>query len=103
RLARDQTTGLTRADHLAALGSQASALERDLGHEQIAVERQREAVSAMRELGLQMPLARQLQALASRLLDYGDAEEASKALNEAQEIAEAQGQGIQLRGNLLET
>ncbi len=103
RLARDQTTGLTRADHLAALGSQASALERDLGHEQIAVERQREAVSAMRELGLQMPLARQLQALASRLLDYGDAEEASKALNEAQEIAEARGQETQLRGNLLET
>ena len=93
RLARDQTTGLTRADHLAALGSQASALERDLGHEQIAVERQQEAVSAARELGLQMPLARQLQGLASRLLDHGDAEEAAKALSEAREIAEAERPG----------
>ena len=103
RLARDQTTGLTRADHLAALGSQASALERDLGHEQIAVERQREAVSATRELGLRMPLARQLQGLASRLLDYGDAEEAAKALSEAREIAEAEGQESQLRGDILQT
>ena len=93
RLARDQTTGLTRADHLAALGSQASALERDLGHEQIAVERQREAVSAMRELGLRMPLARQLQALASRLLDYGDAEEASKALRRSTRNRRSRGAG----------
>ena len=103
RLARDQTTGLARADHLTALGSQASALERDLGHEQIAVERQREAVSVARELGLRMPLARQLQALASRLLDYGDAEEAAKALSEAREIAEAEGQESQLRGDILQT
>lgn len=103
RLARDQTTGLARADHLAALGSQASALERDLGHEQIAVERQREAVSATHELGLRMPLARQLLALASRLLDYGDAEEAAKALSEATQIAEADGQESQLRGDILQT
>lgn len=87
QLARDQTTGLTRADHLLALDSQASSLERDLGHEQIAVERQRQAVSAARELGLRMPLARQLQGLASRLPDYGDAEEAAKALSDASEIA----------------
>jgi tetratricopeptide (TPR) repeat protein len=103
RLARDQTTGPARADHLTALGSQASALERDLGHEQIAVERKREAVSAARELGLRMPLARQLQGLASRLLDYGDAEEAAKALSEAEEIAEAEGQESQLRGDFLQT
>jgi hypothetical protein len=103
RLARGQTTGLIRADHLAALGSQASALERDLGHEQSAVDRQREAVSATRELGLQMHLARQLQGLASRLLDYGDAEEAEQVLSEATEIAEAEGQEGQLRGDILQT
>jgi hypothetical protein len=102
QLARDQTTGLIRADHLAALGGQASALERDLGHEQAAVQRQREAVSATRELGLQMILARQLQALASRLLDYGDADEAAVALGEATEIAEAVGQESQLRGHTLQ-
>jgi len=102
-LARDQTIGLTRADHLAALGSQASALERDLGHEQTAVERHREAVSATRELGLRMPLARQLQGLASRLLDYGDAEEAAQVLSEATEIAEAEGQESQLCGEILQT
>jgi hypothetical protein len=42
---------------------------------------QREVVSAARELGLQMLLAGQLQVLASRLLDYDDAEEAAKALS----------------------
>ncbi|HUZ55355.1 MAG TPA: dsDNA nuclease domain-containing protein [Streptosporangiaceae bacterium] len=103
RLARDQTTGLARADHLAALGSQGSALERDLGHEKAAVERQREAVSAARDLGLQMPLARQLQGLASRLLDYGDADEAAKALEEALEIAEAEGQESRLHADILQT
>jgi len=103
QLACDQTSGLARADHLAALGSQASALERFLGHEQIAVERQQEAVKAARELGLRMPLARQLQGLASRLIDYGDAEEAAKALSEAKEIAEAEGQENQLRGDILQT
>jgi hypothetical protein len=106
QLARDQTTGLARADHLTALGSQGSALERDLGHTQIAVERQREAVSAARELGLQMPLARQLQALASRILDNEDprqAEEAAKALSEAREIAEAEGHETQLQGEMLQT
>lgn len=103
RLAREQTNGLTRADHLAALGDQGSALERDLGHEQIAVDRQREAVSAARELGLRMNLARQLQGLASRLLDYGDAEEAAQVLSEATEIAEAEGQESQLRGDILQT
>jgi tetratricopeptide (TPR) repeat protein len=103
RLARDQTTGLARADHLTALASQAAVLERDLGHEQIAVERHQEAVSAARELGLRMPLARQLQGLASRLLDYGDAEHAAKALSEATEIAEAEGQERQLRGDILQT
>jgi len=103
RLARGQTTGLARADHLAALGTQASALERDLGHEQIALDLQRDAVSAARELGLWMPLARQLQGLASRLLDYGDAGEAAKALGEARDIAEAEGQESQLRGDILQT
>ena len=105
RLARNQTTGPARADHLTVLGSQASKLERDLGHEQIAVERQREAVSAARELGLRIPLARQLHGLASRLLDDGNAnaEEAEKALSEAREIAEAEGQEIQLRGTFLQT
>jgi tetratricopeptide (TPR) repeat protein len=105
RLARDQTTGLTRADHLSALGIQGSALERDVGHEQLAVERQREAVSAARELGLRMTLARQLQGLASRLLDYedGDVEEAAKALSEAREIAEAEGRESELRGEILQT
>jgi cytosine/adenosine deaminase-related metal-dependent hydrolase len=43
----------------------ASGLERDLGHEQASLERPREAVSATRELGLRMILARQLQKLAS--------------------------------------
>lgn len=103
RLASDQTTGLTRADHLAALGSQGSALERNLGHEQLAVERQRKAVDAARELGLRMPLASQLQAMASRPLDSGDAEEAATALSEAKEIAEAEGQESQLRGSVLQT
>jgi hypothetical protein len=102
-LARDQTTGLRRADHLAALGSQASALERDLGHTQIAVERHREAVIAARELGLRMPLVRQLQGLASRLLDNNDAEEAEQALNEAREIATAESQESQLLGDFLQT
>jgi tetratricopeptide (TPR) repeat protein len=100
-LARDQATGLARADHLTALGSQASVYERDLGHEQIAVERAQEAVNAARELGLRMPLARQLQILASRLLDYGDAEEAANALDEASEIAEAEGQASRQRGDML--
>jgi Tetratricopeptide repeat len=103
QLARDQTTGPVRADHLAAMGSQTSALERDLGHEQIAVERQQEAVSAAPELGLRMPLAEQLQALASRLLDAGDAEKAAKALGEATEIAEAEGRESQLHGDFLQT
>lgn len=102
-LTRDQTTGRTQADHLSALSSQASALERDLGHAQAAVERQREAVSAARELGLRMPLARQLQGLASRLLDYGAAEEAAKALREASQVAEAEGRKSQLGGDILQT
>ena len=67
------------------------------------MERQREAVSVTRELGLRMPLARQLQGLASRLLDNGDAEEAAKALGEVKEIAEAEGQESQLRGDTLQT
>lgn len=103
QLARDQTTGLARADHLAALGSQASALERDLGHLQTAVERQREAVSATRELGLPMVLARQLQALASRLVDYNDGEEATKVLSESSQIAKAEGQESQLYADVLQT
>ena len=103
QLAHDQTSGLPKADHMAALGSQASALERDLGQLQTAVERQREAVSATRELRLPMVLARQLQVLASRLLDNEDAEEAAAALNEASEIAEAQGQKAQVLADILQT
>jgi hypothetical protein len=102
-LARDQATGPARADHLAALGSQASVLERDLGHEELAVDRQQEAVSAARELGLRMPLAKTLQGLASRLVDYEHAEEAARALDEAREIAEAEGQEGQLRADILQT
>ena len=63
QLAGDHTTGLTRADHVAALSAQASQLERDLGHPADAVERQRGAVSAARELGLRTPLARELHGL----------------------------------------
>jgi tetratricopeptide (TPR) repeat protein len=103
RLARDETTGLSRADHMAALCSQASALERDLGHLQTAVERQREAVSATSELRIPMVLASQLQVLASRLIDNEDIEEATTALNEASEIAEAQGQKDQLLQDFLQT
>ena len=101
-LARDQTTGLARADHLAALGAQASVLERDLGHLRSAMDRQREAVSATRELGLPLALARQLQALASRLVDCEDGEEATEVLAEVSEIAEALGQERDLKAGILE-
>jgi hypothetical protein len=102
-LARDQTAGPARPDHLAALGSQASALERDLGHEQLAVDRQQAAVSAARELGLPMPLAKTLQELASRLVDYEHAEDAAKVLDEAREISEAAGREGRFRGDILQT
>jgi hypothetical protein len=102
-LARDQTTGPARADHLAALGSQASALERDLGHEELAIDRQQAAVSAARELGLPMPLAKTLQELASRLVDNEHSEDAANALDEAREIVEAEGQEGQFRGEILQT
>lgn len=103
QLAHDQTTGLPLADHMAALGSQASALERDLGHLQTAVERQQEAVRATRELMVPMLLANQLQVLASRLIDNEDAEEATSALNEASEIAETQGRKAQILADILQT
>jgi len=50
-----------------------------------------------------MILASQLQVLASRLIDNEDADEAAVALNEATEIAEAQGRQTQLVADILQT
>jgi tetratricopeptide (TPR) repeat protein len=103
QLARDNTAGRVQADHLAALSGQASQLERDLGHPAEAVERQREAVSAARELGLQIPLARQLHGLASRLIDSGQPGEAAEALEEMMQLTGADARASRLRGDYLQT
>jgi tetratricopeptide (TPR) repeat protein len=100
-LARDQTTGLTRADHIAALSAQASELEMDLGHPAHALERQREAVCAARELGLRTPLANELQRLASRLIDCDQTEEAAEVLSELKQFIGAVGEPSRPRGGFL--
>jgi tetratricopeptide (TPR) repeat protein len=101
-MARDQTVGFAQADHLAALSTQASLLERDLGHGLIALERQREAVSAARELGLRIPLARQLHGLASRLIDCDQTEEAAGVIDEGIRLTEAGQPASQLLGDFLQ-
>jgi len=102
RLARDHTTGLTQADHLTALSNQASQLERDLGHEDHALERQREAVNAARELGLRIPLARQLHGLASCLIDCGQTAEAAEVINEGIRLTGGESPTAPLRGDFLQ-
>jgi tetratricopeptide (TPR) repeat protein len=102
RLARNETTGLTRADHVAALGAQASELERDLGRSADALELQREAVGAARELGLRTPLARELHGLASRLIDCGQTDEAAEVLSEMKQLLGAEGTTSHLRGGFLQ-
>jgi tetratricopeptide (TPR) repeat protein len=102
QLARDHTTGLILADHLAALSNQASQLEGDLGREAEALERQREAVNAARELGLRIPLARQLHGLASRLIDCGQTGEAAEVINEGIRLTGGDSPTSLLRGDFLQ-